>query len=70
MTQSELANLNNSFGLKSQAKNLLEINCLNDLDQLNSVELDNALILGQEQMLFLISLLTVLSLLSNYIKYL
>jgi UDP-N-acetylmuramate dehydrogenase len=46
MTQSELANLNNSFGLKSQAKNLLEINCLNDLDQLNSVELDNALILG------------------------
>ena len=46
MTQSELTNLNNSFGLKSQAKNLLEINCLNDLDQLNSVELDNALILG------------------------
>lgn len=46
MTQSELANLNNSFGLKSQAKNLLEINSLNDLDQLNSVELDNALILG------------------------
>jgi len=46
MTQSELTNLNNSFGLKSQAKNLLEINSLNDLDQLNSVELDNALILG------------------------
>ena len=70
MTQSELTNLNNSFGLKSQAKNLLEINSLNDLDQLNSVELDNALILGSGTNVILDSLLTVLSLLSNYIKYL
>ena len=46
MTLSELSNLSNSFGLKSQAQKLLEINHLSDLDKLNSVDLDSIIILG------------------------
>ena len=46
MTHFELANLNNSFGLESKAKNLIKINNLNDLDQLNSVDAHKTFILG------------------------
>ena len=46
MIQSKLANLNNSFGLVSQAKNLIKINNLNDLDQLNSIDANKIFILG------------------------